>query len=175
MQHRKPCQPPSPAPPPPRTCSQQAASPSSSCGEEGSSGWGAYVLQSALEVVEHDRWACGGVGCLKEGQRRRRNGEGRVLLKGQARQPLPYHVQGCTTSHQVCTAALPAFAGPLPLRTDSRQPGRAPGCLPATKCPPVPPLRLRAKRRRFSSGGATLNAMLRLAVDNFRRRSYLTI
>ncbi|PSC77006.1 dolichol-phosphate mannosyltransferase subunit 1 [Micractinium conductrix] len=62
---------------------QQAASPSSSCGEEGSSGWGAYVLQSALEVVEHDR--------------------------------------------------------------------------------------------RFSSGGATLNAMLRLAVDNFRRRSYLTI
>lgn len=29
--------------------------------------------------------------------------------------------------------------------------------------------------RRFSSQNATLNAMLRLAVDNFRRRSYLTI
>lgn len=63
--------------------SQQAASPMSSSGEEGSSGWGAYVLQAALEVVEHDR--------------------------------------------------------------------------------------------RFSSQNATLNAMLRLAVDNFRRRSYLTI
>ncbi len=35
--------------------SQQAASPSSSSGEEGSSGWGAYVLQARLEVVEHDR------------------------------------------------------------------------------------------------------------------------
>lgn len=63
--------------------SQQAVSPSSSTGEEGSSGWGAYVLQAALEVVEHDR--------------------------------------------------------------------------------------------RFSSQNATLNAMLRLSVDNFRRRSYLTI
>ncbi|KAL4425261.1 hypothetical protein ABPG75_009277 [Micractinium tetrahymenae] len=63
--------------------SQQAASPSSSSGDDDSSGWGAYVLQAALEVVEHDR--------------------------------------------------------------------------------------------RFSSQNATLNAMLRLAVDNFRRRSYLTI
>ncbi|KAI7843434.1 hypothetical protein COHA_002912 [Chlorella ohadii] len=63
--------------------SQQAASPISSSGEEGSSGWGAYVLQARLEVVEHDR--------------------------------------------------------------------------------------------RFSSQTATLNAMLRLAVDNFRRRSYLSV
>jgi hypothetical protein len=60
-----------------------SASPISSSGEEGCSGWGAYVLQAGLEVVEHDR--------------------------------------------------------------------------------------------RFSSQGATLNAMLRIAVDNFRRRSYMTI
>ncbi|KAI3434976.1 hypothetical protein D9Q98_003028 [Chlorella vulgaris] len=63
--------------------SQVSASPISSSGEEGCSGWGAYVLQAGLEVVEHDR--------------------------------------------------------------------------------------------RFSSQGATLNAMLRIAVDNFRRRSYMTI
>ncbi|EFN57145.1 hypothetical protein CHLNCDRAFT_57362 [Chlorella variabilis] len=63
--------------------SQVSASPISSSGEEGCSGWGAYVLQAGLEVVDHDR--------------------------------------------------------------------------------------------RFSSQGATFNAMLRLAVDNFRRRSYLTI
>lgn len=43
--------------PTPLYCSQQAASPISSSGEEGSSGWGAYVLQARLEVVEHDRWA----------------------------------------------------------------------------------------------------------------------
>lgn len=37
--------------------SQQAASPTSSRGGEDASGWGAYVLQSRLEVVDHDRWA----------------------------------------------------------------------------------------------------------------------
>ncbi len=34
----------------------------SSSGEEGSSGWGAYVLQAALEVVEHDRQGFQGPG-----------------------------------------------------------------------------------------------------------------
>ena len=45
-------------------CSQQAASPISSSGEEGSSGFGAYVLQAGLQIVEHDRcgWA-GAWGC----------------------------------------------------------------------------------------------------------------
>ncbi len=42
-------------------------------------------------------------------------------------------------------------------------------CNPVS-CPPCPAL-----RRRFSSQTATLNAMLRLAVDNFRRRSYLSV
>jgi len=40
----------------------------------------------------------------------------------------------------------------------------------ATPFPALPAL-----CRRFSSQTATLNAMLRLAVDNFRRRSYLSV
>ena len=49
-------------------CSQQAASPISSSGEEGSSGFGAYVLQAGLQIVEHDR--CGREGGGGGGSRR---------------------------------------------------------------------------------------------------------
>lgn len=102
--------------------SQQAASPTSSSGEEGAAGWGAYVLQSRLEVVEWDRCGPGGERWAWLGR------------------------QG---------TAEPANPRILNSRILPR-PGHA-----ARRC------------RRFSSQNATLNAMLRLAVDNFRRRSYL--
>jgi hypothetical protein len=111
-------------------CSQQSASPISSSGEEGSSGWGAYVLQAGLEVVEHDRWDSKefAVAC-------------RVQLTCCALTEILH-------AHMCCRRW-------------------------ASDCV-LPSLRL-CPCRRFSTGNATLNAMLRLAVDNFRRRSYLSV